>query len=280
MLNTMGTIAAPSPRRPLKVRPLTVVTGEPAIICENVEKRFYHYEHRTTSVRELFVRTVLRRPIHQARAEFMLRDFSLRVEKGESVALVGGNGSGKSTALRMIAGIYRPTAGRVVTNGRVAAIIELGVGFHPELTGIENVTQYAAATGLSRRQINGCLEEILDFADIGAFVHEPVRLYSTGMRARLAFAAAIVCANPEVLLVDEILGVGDHAFQERCAQHLHAFRARGGTLVVVSHELETMRLLCGRAVWLDRGMVVMSGPTEEVLNRYVGYDRGAQAATL
>lgn len=264
----MNAVLAPDIIRPIRTRPLTVVTSHPAIVCEHVEKRFYHYEHRTTSIRELFVRTVLGKPIHQVRAEFTLRDFSLRVEKGEAVALIGGNGSGKSTALRMIAGIYHPTAGRVSTHGRIAAIIELGVGFHPELTGIENVVQYAAALGMGRREINACLDEILEFADIGPFVHEPVRLYSTGMRARLAFAGAILCTRPEVLLMDEILSVGDHAFQARCTDWLRGFRADGGTLVVVSHDEETVRELCGRAVWLERGRMVATGPTNDILAAY------------
>jgi hypothetical protein len=136
----------------------------PAVVCRAVTKRFYHYAHRTTSLREAFVRTVLRRPLHLRRAEFTLRDFDVTVEKGDAVALVGPNGSGKSTALRLIAGIYPPSDGTVETYGRLAAVIELGVGFHPELTGIENVRLYAAVMGLTRREIDARLPRILDFA--------------------------------------------------------------------------------------------------------------------
>src|SRR5690606_12367660 len=143
------------------------------------------------------------------RAEFTLTGFSLRVNRGESVAFVGRNGSGKSTALRLIAGIYRPTSGRIVTRGRVASIIDLGVGFHPDLTGIENVFQYAAALGLRRRETIARLSDVLEFAELGHFIHEPLRLYSTGMRGRLAFAAAMLCAEPDLLLLDEVLSVGD-----------------------------------------------------------------------
>jgi ABC-type polysaccharide/polyol phosphate transport system ATPase subunit len=242
----------------------------PAVVCEDVSKRFYVRQDRTRSIRELFVRGVLRRPSPERRAEFSLRDFSLRVDRGESVALVGANGSGKSTALRLIAGVYAPTSGHVAVHGRVAAIIELGVGFHPELTGRENVMQYAAAVGLRRREILARLGEVLEFAAIGDLVDEPLRIYSTGMGARLAFAAAVLCARPDILLVDEVLSVGDHAFQDRCMERLRAFQASGGTLIAVSHDLATVRGLCSRAVWMSQGAVRMDGEIGAVLAAYTG----------
>jgi ABC-type polysaccharide/polyol phosphate transport system ATPase subunit len=243
--------------------------SEPAVLCTNVVKRFYRYEHRTRSIREAFVRSVLGRPLHDRRAEFTLRDFSLRVERGEAVALVGGNGSGKSTALRLIAGIYRPSSGTIVTRGRLAAVIELGVGFHPELTGAENVVQYAAALGLSRREVAERFDEIVEFAELDAFIREPVKIYSSGMQARLAFAVAMLSKPPDVLLIDEALSVGDYMFQDKCVARVEDIRAHGGSMVMVSHNPDTILQLCTRALWLEHGSIRMEGPVDEVLDAYL-----------
>ena len=240
-----------------------------AVLCRDVVKRFYHYEHRTTSLREFFIRSVLGRPIHVRRASFTLQDFELRVERGDAVALIGDNGSGKSTALRLIAGIYAPTAGVIETRGRLAAVIELGVGFNPELTGAENVALYAAVMGLTRREIAQRSPEIVAFADLGDFIHEPVKYYSSGMQARLAFSVAL-CVRPDVLLLDEVLAVGDQGFRARCVERLQDFRRGGGTLIVVSHDVDTVRQLCERAVWLDRGRVRLAGPLDAVAHAYAG----------
>lgn len=241
----------------------------PAVACRGVTKRFYYYEHRTTSLRERFIRTLLRRPLHVRRALFTLEQFDFLVQPGESVALIGANGSGKSTALRLIAGIYLPTEGIVETCGRIAAIIELGVGFNPELTGAENVALYAAVIGLSRAEITARFEEIVAFADLGQFIDEPVKYYSSGMQARLAFSVA-VCVRPDILLVDEVLAVGDQEFRRRCLARLDEFRAKGGTLIVVTHDLESVQDLCTRAVWVDHGRIRADGPAKEVLAAYLG----------
>ena len=237
------------------------------MLCRGVVKRFFRYEHRTSSLREVFIRAVLRRPIHVRRAEFILDGFDLRVDPGEGVALIGSNGSGKSTALRLIAGIYVPTEGVVETHGRVTAVIELGAGFQTELTGLENVSLYAAVLGFKRRELAERLPDILAFAELGDFIHEPVKYYSSGMQARLAFSVA-VCVRPDVLLIDEVLAVGDQAFRQRCLERLREFRRQGGALVVVSHDLENVRELCSRALWLERGRVRMEGTAEEVTAAY------------
>jgi ABC-type polysaccharide/polyol phosphate transport system ATPase subunit len=236
-------------------------------MCRGVTKRFYHYDHRTTSLRERFIRTVLRRPIHVRHARFSLEDFNLEVAAGESIALVGANGSGKSTALRLIAGIYPPSEGIVETRGRIAAIIELGVGFNPELTGAENVEIYAAVMGLSRREVASRFDEIVAFADLGDFIREPVKYYSSGMQARLAFAV-VVCIEPDILLVDEVLAVGDEEFRQRCELRLARFRENGGTMIVVTHDLDSVSRLCSRALWLDEGRIRAEGPAAGVVEAY------------
>jgi ABC-type polysaccharide/polyol phosphate transport system ATPase subunit len=245
------------------------MVAEPAVLCRGVVKRFYLYEHRTSSLREAFIRKVMRRPLHVRRARFSLTDFNLAVAPGESVALIGSNGSGKSTALRLIAGIYTPTEGIVETRGRVAAVIELGVGFHPELTGAENVGLYAAVLGFSRRELARRYPEIVDFSGLGDFIHEPVKYYSSGMQARLAFAVA-ACVQPDVLLLDEVLAVGDLSFRSRCLDRLREHQAKGGSMVVVSHDLESVRALCTRALWLDQGRVILEGKVDEVVSAYEG----------
>ncbi len=225
------------------------VPAPPAVLCRGVAKRFYHYEHRTRSLREVFIRSVLRRPIHVRRAAFSLTGLDLAVGPGEAVALIGSNGSGKSTALRLIAGIYTPTEGLIETRGRVTAVIELGAGFQPELTGAENVRLYGAVLGLTRRELAARYPDILAFADLGDFIYEPVKYYSSGMQARLAFAVA-VCVHPDVLLLDEVLSVGDHAFRHKCLDRLRELRAEGGAMVIVSHDLETTRdSVPGRSGW-------------------------------
>jgi ABC-type polysaccharide/polyol phosphate transport system ATPase subunit len=219
------------------------------------------------SLREWFIRTVKGKPIHARRPEFSLTDFNLTVRRGESVALVGSNGSGKSTVLRLIAGIFEPSAGKVSTFGRVAAVIELGAGFSPELTGEENIELYGAIMGLSRVGLARHWNDIVEFACIGEFIKTPVKYYSSGMVARLAFSVA-VNLDPEILLLDEVLAVGDQAFQEKCLKRLKEFHSKGGTLLVVSHSLDLVSQLCSNAVWMDGGKIRMKGPVASVLKAY------------
>jgi ABC-type polysaccharide/polyol phosphate transport system ATPase subunit len=259
---------AMTPRRPTSHHARRRTPRMPVVECRDLVKHFYRYQHRTRTMREFFIRTVLQRPIHVRHAEFALEDFNLSVQRGESVALVGSNGSGKSTVLRLIAGIYTPTRGTVTIRGQVSAIVDLGVGFHPELTGLENITQYAAICGLSQRQARSRVDAIVHFAGIGDFVSEPVKYYSSGMLARLAFATATHCVDPDILLIDEVLAVGDHEFQQRCIQYLHDFRSSGGTLLLVSHGDELLRELCDRGIWVERGRVRMQASIDEVLQTY------------
>jgi ABC-type polysaccharide/polyol phosphate transport system ATPase subunit len=204
------------------------------------------------------------RPEESIRA---LDSISFEVAKGEAVALVGGNGSGKSTLLKVMAGLLRPTSGTVEMRGRVAALIELGAGFHPEISGRENVFINGAVLGLKRSQIEARYDEIVSFAGLEGFIDEPVKNYSSGMYVRLGFAVAIH-TDPEILLVDEVLAVGDAAFAHRCLRRIEEFLAAGRTLVLVSHDLGLVEELCDRAFWLDTGRLVQSGHPRQVADAY------------
>jgi homopolymeric O-antigen transport system ATP-binding protein len=199
-----------------------------------------------------------------------LRDLTLRVGRGESVGLVGRNGAGKTTSLRLLAGITRPTRGKVRTRGRVASLLNVGAGFHAELTGRENVLLNGVILGLSRAEARARYDAIVDFAGLdAAFMDTPVKHYSSGMYARLAFSVA-VHVEPDVLLVDEVLSVGDAAFQDRSLRRMLEFRDRGQAgIVFVSHNLAAVELMCQRAVWLERGQVCAEGPTHDVLRAYL-----------
>jgi lipopolysaccharide transport system ATP-binding protein len=197
-----------------------------------------------------------------------LRDVSLRVSPGESVGLIGHNGAGKTTVLRLLAGITRPSDGRVSVHGRVASLINLGAGFHPELTGRENVFLNGVILGLSRREVAARFDEIVEFADLGSYIDTPLKRYSSGMYARLGFAVA-AHVDPDVLLVDEVLSVGDVAFQDRSMRKMLSFRDSGQAILFVSHNLSAVEMMCQRTIWLDHGGVRLIGPTAEVVRAYL-----------
>jgi ABC-type polysaccharide/polyol phosphate transport system ATPase subunit len=199
---------------------------------------------------------------------FALKHVSFSLDHGQSLAVIGSNGAGKSTLLGLVAGISKADEGVVTVNGQVAALLELGSGFHPSLTGRENVRLNAALLGLSRRQTTEAFERIVDFSGIRDFIDEPLRTYSTGMMMRLAFSVA-VNRDPEILLVDEVLAVGDAAFQAKCIEKIREFRDAGKTLLCVSHS-SMIRQLCDRAIWLDHGELILSGPVDDVLEAYAG----------
>ncbi|MBM3571395.1 MAG: ABC transporter ATP-binding protein [Alphaproteobacteria bacterium] len=196
-----------------------------------------------------------------------LRDFNLQIGRGQVVGIVGRNGSGKSTLLQMIAGTLMPTTGALSVNGRVSAMLELGSGFNPEFTGRENVYLNGAIQGLSTQQIDGLFDRIAGFADIGAYMDEPIKTYSTGMVMRLAFAAA-VATDPDILIVDEALAVGDEAFQRKCSARIADIRARGATILFVSHSSRQITELCDWAVLIDRGDKLMEGAPKIVIGAY------------
>ena len=229
----------------------------------NVSKRFKLTEGRT--LRE-FVPSLLKgggftEPF------YALRDVNFRIGRAETVGIIGRNGSGKSTALKLIAGVTAPSIGDVYVGGRVSPLIELGAGFHPDLTGRENARMNASILGMSSKEIDRQFDSIVDFAELQDFIDTPIKRYSSGMYIRLAFAVA-VHAEPEILLVDEVLSVGDAFFQEKCLQRMHQFQAEGVTIVVVSHSLDLFKTFCDRVIWLDHGRVVADGPAAEIVRQY------------
>jgi ABC-type polysaccharide/polyol phosphate transport system ATPase subunit len=198
---------------------------------------------------------------------YALKNISFAVDHGESMAVIGRNGAGKSTLLSLVAGLCPPSGGRVAVRGRVAALLQLGSGFHPDLTGMENIRLNAALLGLSRQRTSEVLEGIIDFAEIGTFLNEPIRTYSNGMVLRLGFAVAIH-VDPEILIIDEVLAVGDQQFQVKCLDKVMEHKKAGKTLLFVSHASDLIRQFCERALWLDHGEVMLTGRTEDVVEAY------------
>lgn len=249
-------------------------TGGPVISASHLSKK-YCRELRRSLLYGLgdVAREVLGRPGGDSEqrlrpAEFWaLRDVSFEVRRGESLAVIGANGAGKSTLLKVLYGLVKPDAGSVRVAGRVGALIELGTGFNPVLTGRENVYVNAAVLGFSRRQVAGMMDEIIDFAGLGEFVDTPVQYYSSGMQARLSYAVA-ARLNPDVLLVDEVLAVGDLAYQRKCFAHMLGYLDSGGSLVFVSHNPYQIQSICRRGVVLERGRLTFAGTAVEALNYY------------
>lgn len=197
----------------------------------------------------------------------VLRGVSFEVRRGECVAIVGRNGAGKSTLLSLLARVYRPSAGEVAVNGRVAPLLELGAGFHPDLTGIENVFFNGVVLGLTRRQVAARMDEIVRFAELEHHIDSPVRAYSSGMLARLGFSVA-VHVDADILIVDEVLAVGDYEFERKCYERIDLFRAAGGTILFVSHSHDAVMRVADRCIWLQDGLVHMEGSPESVLAAY------------
>jgi ABC-type polysaccharide/polyol phosphate transport system ATPase subunit len=237
----------------------------PAVRFDNVSKKFSLDIARPRSLQEMFVQRRIR-----AEAEWFwaLRDVSFSIEPGEHVGLVGTNGSGKSTLLKLMSRVIQPTSGAITTQGRVAGLLELGTGFHPDLTGRENIFLNASILGLSRAETKQRLEDIIEFADIGPFIDVQVRNYSSGMVVRLGFAIT-TALEPEVLLIDEVLAVGDADFQRKCITRLEDLQAQGVTLVFVSHGMAQVQQLCQRAIWISHGRIVADGEVEAVAGRYL-----------
>ena len=233
-----------------------------------VSKRFTLHHDRPRALRDVFFH-LLHGQWHQpSETLWALRDINFTVEKGTTLGLIGPNGSGKSTALKLASGILEPTEGEVRAEGRVAALIELGAGFHPELTGRENVYLNGAILGLSRRELRRKFDDIVAFSELERFIDMPVKHYSSGMYMRLGFAIAIN-VDPDILLTDEVLAVGDKSFQAKCMERIGQIKRSGVTILFVSHNLDAVRSLCDKAVWLDRGRVAARGRSDQVIEAYL-----------
>ncbi|MBL8058934.1 MAG: ABC transporter ATP-binding protein [Anaerolineales bacterium] len=240
----------------------------PIITFDSVSKRYRL--RRTRSFREAFI-WAGRRQAGASRYPdqfWALREVSFAITAGETVGLIGSNGAGKSTLLKLVSRVSVPTAGRVSARGRIGALLELGAGFHPELSGRDNVFLNAALLGMSRREVQRKFDAIVAFSELANFIDTPVKHYSSGMFARLAFSVNIH-VDPAILLVDEVLAVGDQAFQSKCLDRIDALRGQGVTILFVSHNLETVRSLCSRALWLERGRLIADGPAGSVTEQYL-----------
>lgn len=240
--------------------------NEYAISVQDATVRFNMASERIDNLKEYFVKLLQGRLMFQ---EFLaLKSVSFQVKKGESWGLIGTNGSGKSTLLKLICGIMKPYKGKVVVNGTIAPLIELGAGFDGELTARENIFLNGAVLGHSRKYMQNHFDQIVDFAELWDFLDMPIKNYSSGMSARLGFSIATV-VKPDILIVDEVLSVGDWAFQQKCQARMKELLDNGVTLLYVSHDIDSVRNLCKNAIWLDKGRVMGSGDVIEVSNSYM-----------
>jgi ABC-type polysaccharide/polyol phosphate transport system ATPase subunit len=242
---------------------------ENAVELHNVSMRFNLAREKVDNLKEYFVRMLKGKSV-DIDEFWAVKDVSFTIPEGESFALIGANGSGKSTTLKIISGILSPTKGNVIVNGSIAPLIELGAGFDMELSGSENIFLNGAILGFSKKEMQEKYAEIVDFSELGEFIEVPVKNYSSGMIARLGFSCATT-VRPEILIVDEILGVGDHHFQEKCSKRMEDMMGAGTTVILVSHSEADVRRICKKAAWIDHGKLMFLGASEEALDRYNSY---------
>jgi ABC-type polysaccharide/polyol phosphate transport system ATPase subunit len=236
------------------------------IEVSNLSKRFKIWEDRSRDLKETAI-NFLKGKRRSFRDVWALRDVNFKIEEGESVGFIGENGSGKSTLLKLLCGIFVPDEGKIVTHGKISALLELGVGFHPDLTGEENIFLNGSMLGFNQKEMKQKFEEIVNFSEIGDFIYSPIRTYSSGMAMRLAFSIAM-CVDPDILLIDEVLAVGDEAFQKKCLKRLEEFKMAKKTIVIVSHALKLVREFCERAILLYEGQLIIDGSPEVVIDKY------------
>lgn len=246
-----------------------MLSDDTVISLEGICKRYYLRSHRPEDIKTtlLHLPSFLRLDSNR-KAFWALNDVSFSVRRGESIGVIGPNGSGKSTLLKIMADLARPTLGKIDVQGRISALLELGAGFHPQITGRENAVLNAVLLGLSRREAEEVLPDIIAFSELGDFIDEPMRTYSSGMYIRLGFSVA-VHVHADVLLVDEVLAVGDAEFQQKCFDHIEKLRAKGVTIVLVSHDLGSVTRFCERAVLLQHGQVQVEGESQPVVHEYL-----------
>ena len=237
---------------------------EDRIIVDHVYKSFDIYMDKANSLKE----KMLFWNRNRKEKREVLKDINLTIKNGEAVGLIGVNGSGKSTLLKLMTKIIYPNKGKIITNGKLTSLLELGAGFHPDFSGRENIYFNASIFGLTKKQIDSRLDNIIEFSELGAYIDNPVRTYSSGMYMRLAFAVAIN-VDADILLVDEVLAVGDQHFQEKCIAKMKELKAQGKTMVFVTHSLGTVKDFCNRAIWLNQGEIQMDGEPDPVIDAYL-----------
>lgn len=234
------------------------------IIVDNVYKTFNVYLDKANTIKEKLM--FFKRNKREKRE--VLKGINLKIKKGEAVALIGVNGSGKSTLLKLMTKIIYPTKGKITTNGKLTSLLELGAGFHPDFSGRENIYFNASIFGLTRKEIDKRMEDIIEFSELRDYIDNPVRTYSSGMYMRLAFSVAIN-VDADILLIDEILSVGDQHFQEKCFNKMRDLKIQGKTMVFVTHSMESVKQLCDRTIWLHKGIIKEDGNTEAVVEKYI-----------
>ena len=237
---------------------------EDRIIVDHVYKSFDIYMDKANSLKE----KMLFWNRNRKEKREVLKDINLTIKNGEAVGLIGVNGSGKSTLLKLMTKIIYPNKGKIITNGKLTSLLELGAGFHPDFSGRENIYFNASIFGLTKKQIDSRLDNIIEFSELGEYIDNPVRTYSSGMYMRLAFAVAIN-VDADILLVDEVLAVGDQHFQEKCIAKMKELKERGKTMVFVTHSLGTVKDFCNRAIWLNQGEIQMDGEPDPVIDAYL-----------
>ena len=247
------------------MNPSTINRQDEIIRLENVSVRYNLPSERIGTFKEYVIR-ILQRKI-RFNSFWALRDVNLLVYPGEVLGIIGKNGAGKSTILKVISRVLRPTEGRVVVYGKIAPLLELGAGFHPELTGRENVFLNGSLLGYSRLEMKMCFQDILDFSELHDFIDAPIRTYSSGMYTRLGFAVA-TAHQPDILIIDEVLGVGDEAFQLKCADRIAQFQKNGTTILFVSHSMDPIKKLCNRVALINHGRIVLVGEPDQAISAY------------
>lgn len=237
--------------------------NEIAIKVKNMSKDFIIYGDKANTLKERIIRfSKTKKEVRN-----VLKNINVEIKKGETVALIGVNGSGKSTLLKLITKIIYPNRGSIKVSGKISSLLELGAGFHPDFSGRENIYFNASIFGLTKKEIDDRLEDIIEFSELGEFIDTPIRTYSSGMYMRLAFSVAIN-VDADVILIDEILAVGDQRFQDKCMKKMLELKSQGKTMVFVSHSKDAVEFLCDRAIWLNNGVVQMDGKTKDVLKEY------------
>ena len=246
--------------------------NKPIIQCTDVRKDFPIYHHFTGGIKNFLFHfpTAIK---EMRRSRFTaLKNISFEVSAGETVGIIGKNGAGKSTILGLLAGVLKPSSGQVTVDGRIAPLLELGAGFHPELSGRENILLNGILLGMLKREVEEKIDSIIEFSELEKFIDQPIRTYSSGMLARLGFSVAVHC-EPDILLLDEVLSVGDQDFQKKCIEKMLGFKRSGKTIIFVSHSAQQIEEICDRIIWIQNGKVHLNGKPVEVLQAYRNYGK-------